>query len=133
MFIAMVMGICLCSGCSISYSSKSSSDSSRSSSESSSGPSTSDETRKAYEGDVTTYTFAIGTGETSPEDFLRGLSSIAEQHGITDWESYKPTYIAIGRGLKKTGISRDQLQELPYLQTLLLGQEKRLGYIKEGF
>lgn len=133
LLIAMALFI---SGCSISHSVSSSSDSSRSisrSSNSSSGPKVSEETRKAYVKDISTYADAIGGSRISGDDFMRGISKIAKKHGISDWESYKYTYIGIGKGLKAAGISRAQLQDLSYLKGLLSGNEKRLDYIKQGY
>ncbi len=123
-------------GCSISHSISSSSDSSRSISRSStscSGEEVSEETRKAYVNDVATYTEAIGVSSITADDFMRGLSKIAKKHGISDWEGYKYTYIGIGKGLKAAGIEKDRINELPYLNVLVSGNEKRLDYIKEGY
>ncbi len=123
-------------GCSISHSISSSSDSSRSisrSSTSSSGEEVSEETRKAYVNDVATYTEAIGQSSITADDFMRGLSKIAKKHGISDWEGYKYTYIGIGKGLKAAGIEKDRIKDLPYLNVLVSGNEKRLDYIKEGY
>lgn len=123
-------------GCSISHSISSSSDSSRSisrSSKSSSGEEVSEETRKAYVSDVATYTEAVGESSITADDFMRGLSKIAKKHGISDWEGYKYTYIGIGKGLKAAGIEKDRIKELPYLNVLVSGNEKRLDYIKEGY
>ncbi len=123
-------------GCSISHSISSSSDSSRSisrSSTSSSGEEVSEETRKAYVNDVATYTEAIGQSSITADDFMRGLSKIAKKHGISDWEGCKYTYIGIGKGLKAAGIEKDRIKDLPYLNVLVSGNEKRLDYVKEGY
>jgi hypothetical protein len=83
--------------------------------------------------DVATYADAIGGSQISGDDFMRGISKIAKKHGISDWESYKYTYIGIGQGLKAAGIPKDQIKELPYLKGLMIGNEKRLDYIKQGY
>ncbi len=123
-------------GCSISHSVSSSSDSSRSisrSSTSSSGSQIPEETRKAYVKDVTTYVSAIGRSDIASDNFMRGIGSIAERHSIADWENYKFTYIAIGKGLKQAGLSRDEIADLPYLKPLIKADASRLKYIMEGY
>ena len=132
----LIISLLLGSACSISHSVSSSSDSSRSisrSSTSSSGEEVSEETRKAYVNDVATYTEALGESSITADDFMRGLSKIAKKHGISDWESYRYTYVGIGKGLKAAGIAKDQVGELPYLKVLVSSNEKRLDYIKEGY
>ena len=109
----------LLAGCSISHSISSSSDSSRSISRSStscSGPQVPEETRKAYVKDVTTYVSAVGKSGITSEDFMRGLGSIAKRHSISDWEDYKYTYIAIGKGLKAAGVERNRIMAFPIFQ-----------------
>ena len=135
-FMTLLLSAALLSGCSISHSVSSSSDSSRSisrSSTSSSGPEVSDETKKAYVKDVETYVAAIGRSDIGPEEFMRGIGSIAKRHAITDWESYDFTYTAIGKGLKKARLSKDEIDTLPYLKPLVAGDAKRLGLIKKGY
>ena len=124
------------SGCSISDSISSSSDSSRSisrSSTSSSGPEVSEETRKAYVNDVSTYTEAVAESAVTADDFMRGLSKIAQKHGISDWESYEYTFKAIGQGLKEAGIPKDQVKDLPYLNVLISSNSQRLDWIKDAY
>ena len=82
---------------------------------------------------MATYTEAIGQSSITADDFMRGLSKIAKKHGISDWEGYKYTYIGIGKGLKAAGIEKDRIKDLPYLNVLVSGNEKRLDYIKEGY
>lgn len=38
-------------------------------------------------------------------DFQTDISKIALKHGISDWEAYPATYIAIGEGLKKANVT----------------------------
>ncbi len=121
------------SGCSVSHSISSSSDSSSSISRSSSGLEISDQNRKDYIKDLETYTEAIGQSHVSGDDFMRGLSRIARNHGISDWESYRYTYVGVGRGLKAAGIDKGKIGDLPYLEPLLSGHPKRIEYIKEGY
>jgi len=65
---------------------------------------------ETYRRDLRAYAAAfVETGGTE-EDFLRGISRIAEVHGITDWESQPGTLVAIGEGLRDVGLSEAQLQ-----------------------
>ncbi len=103
-------------GCSISNSSGSMSDSSGSMSDSSgssansSASSSADDT--AYRGDIESYTVAAldarDVDAIRGEDFTRALSSIAEAHGITDWHASASTFRAVGSGLRRSGLSREQ-------------------------
>lgn len=96
-------------GCSFSYSSKSISDSVSGSSESisdssaSSSPSDHGGESKAearYRDDVATYTASWVRGGGDVADFQRGLASIAQRHGIADWEAASATWTGIGAGLR---------------------------------
>jgi len=123
-------------GCSISNSVSSSSDSSRSisrSSTSGSGSQVPEETKEAYVKDVITYVSALGRSDIGADDFMRGMSSIAQRHSISDWEGYRFTYVAIGRGLRQAGLAWDEVATLPYLKPLIQADSSRLKYIKEGF
>lgn len=106
--------------CSFSTSSTSPSESSASSSKSSesisdsvqslsrSSTSLASESGASYEEDVQDYTNAYvkSTPSTATDysGFLKGLSGIAADNGIADWESDPHTYRGIGKGLKKAHI-----------------------------
>lgn len=92
--------------CSFSHSSESSSKSSGSVSDIASSPSSisSSGDSKKYESDVVDYTYAYLKSSSEPSDyaeFQKGLTDIAENRGISDWESDEHTYLAIGKALKK--------------------------------
>ncbi|MGR8934011.1 MAG: putative lipoprotein [Gammaproteobacteria bacterium] len=61
-----------------------------------------------YENDVEDYTYAYLKSTSSAavdyDSFLKGLSDVAAEHGIADWESDTHTYAGIGKALKKAGI-----------------------------
>jgi len=113
--LGLAFAIASLAGCSISHSSQSSSGSSKSSSDlvsspfaSSSKSSASDQAR--FEGDVADYTAEFVTSSSGTMDGFRNqLSKIAEDHGITDWENNRSTYVAIGRGLKKADLGGPQI------------------------
>jgi len=76
----------------------------------SSGPSGASSNQQAFERDVRVFTadFARAPGG-SREDFLRGLGRIAEDHGVSDWESEPITPRAIGEGLRDAGLTPAQM------------------------
>jgi hypothetical protein len=63
----------------------------------------------SYQRDVRQYAavFVKGTGTT--DEFLRGVARIAEDHGITHWESDAMTPRAIGAGLRDANLSEAQM------------------------
>jgi hypothetical protein len=77
----------------------------------SSGSGPSDATKKSsYVRDVREYVGVFmkdGTGTT--QDFQRGVSRIAESHGITHWEAEPATPYAIGQGLREANVSEAEM------------------------
>src|SRR5258706_6234518 len=62
-----------------------------------------------YRNDVANYTQAqVQSGGDFPT-FTRGLSQIAAKHGVSDWESDSNTYVGIGQGLKRAGVTQTQV------------------------
>jgi len=121
-----VVALCFSTGCgvfkssttqaSVESSSKSSAAGFRSSSSpfkwSSDSSSPAGDTPSAYQHDVSDYTAKFAASEGNVQSFQRDLSSIAEGHGVTDWEQDDATYLAIGRGLAKAGVSGQRYQLL---------------------
>jgi hypothetical protein len=120
------VALCFSAGCgvfkssttqaSVESSSKSSAASSRSSSSpfrwSSDSSSPAGDTPSAYQRDVTDYTAKFAASDGDVQSFQRDLSAIAEDHGVTDWEQDDATYLAIGSGLAKAGVSGERYQLL---------------------
>lgn len=105
----------LLTACSFSKSSESSSDSSKSLFDMASSPlsassdSSADE-QERYESDVADYTTEFVSSQTGTlEQFREHLSDLAKDHGITQWESDRYTYVGIGRGLKKAKLGGPQI------------------------
>jgi len=89
-------------GCSFSKSSEGSSDSVSSII---SSPSNSSKTDDKYQREIQDYTLAyVKSSEADYASFQKGLTDIANSHGVVDWEHDSTTYVAIGRGLKKAGL-----------------------------
>jgi hypothetical protein len=119
--------LCFATGCfkssttqaSFGSSSDSSSSPFKSSSKSSSGDDEEGEGKDkdeetAFQRDVRNYTaeFARTAGEPSVEPFQRGLGTIAEGYGITDWEQTGDTFVAIGRGLGESELDASSAKQL---------------------
>lgn len=102
-------------GCSFSKSSESSSDSSKSSFDIVSSPfkSSSDSSgdeKEEFENDVADYTAEFVTSSTGTlDDFREHVGELAKDHGITDWENDRYTYVGVGRGLKKAKLGKPQI------------------------
>ena len=115
--------------CSFSHSSKSSSDIASSPSSISSSGNT-----KEYESDVVDYTYAYlksSSGPTDYADFQKGLSDIAEERGISDWESDPHTYKALGKALKKakiTGVGYETFKK-----NFADGDTEKMESIQDGY
>jgi hypothetical protein len=57
-----------------------------------------------YRDDVRAATLAaVGSGAPG-SDLLRRIGSVAERHGVTDWEAVPDTYRAVGEGLRLAGL-----------------------------
>jgi len=137
--IALLGILSLMAGCSFSYSSGTSSDSSKSSSNSStsstsSSPSGTDhkDAKTSYLSDVSTYTTSAAKGGDA-EGYLRELGSIAKRHGITDWERDTGTYNAIGTGLRRAGITREEVRDVYFIRDLAAEERNALVLILESY
>jgi hypothetical protein len=78
---------------------------------------------------VTDYTAKFATSEGDAQSFQRDLSAIAEGHGVTDWEQDDATYLAIGRGLAKAGLSEQRFQDF----AAQLSNGSQLALVKSGY
>jgi hypothetical protein len=120
------IALCFATGCSKSSTTQasfgSSSDSSsspfKSSSKSSSGDDEEgekeEEKETAYQRDIRNYTveFAETTDEPNIASFQRGLGTIAEDHGITDWERNRDAFMSIGRGIGESNLTDTNAKQL---------------------
>ncbi len=113
--IVLVVAAASLTGCSFSKSSESSSDSSKSIFDSAASPfkSSSDsvgDEKEAYENDVADYTAEFVVSSTGTMDnFREHVGELAKDHGITNWESDRYTYLGIGRGMKKAKLGKPQI------------------------
>ncbi|MDX2167342.1 MAG: putative lipoprotein [Deltaproteobacteria bacterium] len=125
----------LVAGCSFYDSSRSSSESSGSSSASSassSGSSASSAARKdSYINDVAGYTEAYAKSGGQFDGFTRGLSEIAQKHGVTDWESDADTFTGIGAGLRRANVPSAQFEV--WKQNLTNGDATKATAMQKGY
>jgi len=125
-------GLILLAGCSISYSSGKSSDSSVSSFSSGGGDSKKAENEAGnYTDDIAAATKIFVSQGGNDEDFQRRIAFLAGKHGITAWGNDDSTYIAMGKGLKQSGIKKDRISTLPYFSTITEGHKYEL--LMKGF
>jgi len=132
--VALLGIMSMLSGCSFSYSSGASSDSSKSSS-ASSAPSTADlkTSKNEYAKDVSAYTSVIMAKGFDAKEYMRELSSIAKQHGVTDWENNSTTYTAIGTGLRRAGITQEEVGNVFFIKDLIAKKKNALVLILESY
>ncbi len=131
--VVLIGILALMAGCSFSYSSGASSDSSKSSSASSGGSETEPkDAKRAYMADVSAYTTSAAKGDDA-QAYLQELGDIAKRHGITDWERDTATYNAIGTGLRRAGISRDDVKNVYFIQALAAKEKNALVLILESY
>lgn len=113
--VVLTLAITTLTGCSFSTSSESSSGSSKSIFDITSSPFTSSSDsstteQEKFENEVAAYTTEFVTSSTGTLDQYREhLSELAQENGITNWESDRTTYLGIGRGLKKAKLGKPQI------------------------
>jgi hypothetical protein len=66
----------------------------------------------AYRRDVRAFAAEFSQVGGSSEDFLRGISRVAESHGVSHWQGRPETLLAIGEGLRDAGVSRAEVETL---------------------
>ncbi len=135
--IVFLLAAALLAACSFSESSKSSSTSSGSISDSASSPSSSvptskDKQKSGYASDVRDYTAEfVKSSNTSIESFRGKLGKIASNYGVTQWDQDKSTYVAIGKGLRKAGLSKAEYES--FKSILGESQAWKMESIEEGY
>jgi len=135
-YLAVISLAIFLHGCSFSYSSESSSKSSGRSSDSVSSivssPSNSSKTGEKYKQEIQDYTEAyVKSSEADYASFQKGLTDIADSHGVVDWEQDSATYFAIGKGLKKAGIEGVAYET--YKKNLTGSDVSKMADIQEGY
>lgn len=86
---------------------------------------------EAYRNDVRDYTQAYVKSGGDFDTFTRGLSNIASKHGVSNWESDDNTYVGIGQGLKKAGVTAMQLEV--WKTNLAKGDASQAAAMQKGY
>ena len=86
-----------------------------------------------YREDVRDVTAAHVRGSGSTEDLRREIAHVAAQHGVSDWERHRSTYLGVGAGLKEAGYRPVELESFirSFASTPEQGDWIRQGYEKE--
>ena len=66
----------------------------------------------AYRRDVRAFAAQFSQAGGSSDEFLRGIALVAEEHGVSHWQSNPATLLAIGEGLRDAGVSPAELDAL---------------------
>ncbi len=107
-------------GCSFSTSSKHSSKSSTSPSRSSSqgGQESVQQATTSLQEEVEALAILYVGSSGSATDFQRELGQVAKGHGIVDWENSPHVFSAVGKGIRRAGVTEDAVPTLPFLSGL---------------
>lgn len=65
---------------------------------------------ESYRGDLRQYTAAFVQSGGTEQDFMRGVTRIAENHGVANWEAEASTPFAIGQGMRLGNVSEPEMQ-----------------------
>jgi len=135
-YLTTIFLVVFLTGCSFSHSSKSISKSLKGSSGSVSSivssPSNSSKTGAEYQHDIEDYTHAYVKSTTENyASFQKGLTDIADSHGVVDWENDSTTFNAIGKGLKKANVEGVSYET--YKKNLTGADETKMQEIQEGY
>lgn len=107
------------SACSFADSSYSSSSPCRSSSRSSEGGEEEvAQTGNKYQDEIATLAAVYVDAQGDARSFHRQISNISGRFGVNDWGNNRGTFLAIGRGLRRAGVTQLSLEQLPCLDDI---------------
>jgi hypothetical protein len=86
---------------------------------------------EAYRNDVADYTYAYVISGGQFDTFMKGLASVAERHGITNWEADDATYVGVGQGLAKAKFTPAQVEV--FAKNVSGGDAKKIRLVQQGF
>ncbi len=81
--------------------------------------------------DVASVTEAWARSGHSADAFRTELSRIAEEDGVSDWETDPGIHVAIGRGLKRSQVSGQRLAAIE--EALAGGNLQALAWMQQGY
>jgi hypothetical protein len=114
-------------GCSFVESSKSSSKIISSPFKSSSNSSSPEDD---YKNDVRDFTAAFLRSGGDASRLKQEVATVAEKHGVSDWEDNSSTFEGLGEGLRKAGLSG---AELDAYKRNLASNEEQAGWMQDGY
>jgi hypothetical protein len=82
-----------------------------------------------YKNDVGLLTVLHLRGRSSADGFKRDLSDVAARHGVADWESNAFTFLGVGQGLKRAGVSQSEFNEF----LARVAAPDAAGLVKRGY
>jgi hypothetical protein len=97
----------------------------------SSRSSDSSDKNESYQRDVRDFTEAYLRTSSDPAGFRTGLASIAQKHGISNWEADEATYHGVGEGLGKAKVKQSQVEV--YKTNLSGGDPVKAAAIQSGY
>ena len=87
--------------------------------------------KESYQGDVRDYTEAYVRSSDDIQGFRKGLATVAEKYGISNWEADTVTYRGIGQGLAKAKVKQAQLEV--YKTNLAGGNPENGAAMQKGY
>lgn len=90
----------------------------------------SDERKESYQGEVRRFAEVCSRSNGGVPELVKGVTAVAEKHGISNWEADLSTYVGIGEGLAKAGTPKPQLEL--YTNGLAKGDSTRLKALNKG-
>lgn len=85
-----------------------------------------------YQAEAESYSQAfVEAGGGKADSFQRGLSRIAAERGISDWEADPATWVAVGRGLARADVAEDQAGR--YAGSWSQGSQDLASLVMQGY
>lgn len=83
-----------------------------------------------YKNDVRDFTAAYMKSGGDPAKLKTEVGTIAEKHGVTDWESSKSTYEGIGAGMAQANVTPAELEA--YKKTIATN-DQQAQWMQDGY
>ena len=83
-----------------------------------------------YKDDVRGFTAAYMKSGGDPSNLKSEVGTVAEKHGVTDWESNKSTYLGIGAGMADAKVTP---AELDGYKATITTTEEQAQWMQEGY
>lgn len=84
----------------------------------------------AYRDEVTDFTEAYMRSGGDPSKLKAEVSTLAEKHGVTDWESSQATYEGIGAGMARAEVKPGALEAY---KTTIATTDEQAQWMQKGY